>query len=404
MPQVLTVSDVNKYIKGLLTYDGVLSSVWVQGEISNFKKHYSGHIYFTLKDTASILKCVMFKTYADRMLFVPENGMKVLIRGNISVFERDGVYQLYAEAIKEDGIGDLHTAFEQLKRKLQAEGLFEPSRKKPIPYMPKTIGVVTSETGSVIRDIIQVLSRRFFPIKLQLYPCAVQGEGAGSKIAAGIAFFNRNLCCDVIIVARGGGSLEDLWPFNEEVVARAIAASHIPVISGVGHETDTTICDYAADLRAPTPSAAAELAVPSFSELQSRLRQLAERVSRIPYANLEIKRRQLKYITAHRAFKDPYSIVNDQRLQVSAALEDLMQFTETAYITANNQIAFAAARLDGLSPLKQLARGYGAVQDQTGQVINSIGKAKEGQLIIVHLKDGALDCKIQEIRSEEHGK
>lgn len=396
MPQILTVSDVNRYIKSLMAYDGVLSSVWVRGEISNYKRHYSGHLYFTLKDAGSLLKCVMFKTAADKLLFEPENGMKVMIRGSVSVFERDGVYQLYAEAMKADGVGDLHVAFEQLKAKLQAEGLFADSRKQPIPTMPHTIGVLTSETGSVIRDILNVLTRRFYPIHVKLYPCAVQGEGAARQLAGGVAYFNREKNCDVIIIARGGGSLEDLWPFNEEVLARAIADSEIPVISGVGHETDFTICDFVSDLRAPTPSAAAELAVPELTALQKKLASYKERVLHIPDANLRVKKQQLEKVRQRDFFRNPSGTVKDSRLTLASIQEDLEELMKQALKEARHQNGLLAARLDALSPLKILSRGYGVVQDGQGATVTKVAGVQVGDSVAVRLQDGKLLCRVEE--------
>ena len=274
----ISVSELNRYIKEKFANDEFFANVLIEGEISNFKHHYTGHMYFTLKDETSLIKCIMFKTYTGHLDFVPKDGMKVMILGSVSVFERDGTYQLYAKAMKQLGkIGDLRAAYEELKAKLEKEGLFDSSHKKPIPMMPQTIGVLTSNTGAVIRDIINVSTRRNPKVHIRLYPVPVQGEGAGTKIAEGIKFMNEHHLADVLIVARGGGSLEDLWPFNEEIVARAIYASEIPVISAVGHETDFTIADFVADLRAPTPSAAAELAVSNIDELEKKLYQYQNR-------------------------------------------------------------------------------------------------------------------------------
>ena len=398
MNHILTVSDVNKYVKGLLSYDAILSSVWVKGEISNYKRHYTGHLYFTIKDNNSVLKCIMFKTNADKLAFEPDNGMKVLIKGGINVFERDGIYQLYAEDIKADGVGDLHAAFEELKLKLQNEGLFDQETKKNLPVMPRTVGVISSETGSVIKDIINVLTRRFYPITVKLYPSAVQGEGAGEKLAEGIKFFNKNKICDVIIIARGGGSLEDLWAFNEEVLARAVAASEIPVISGVGHETDFTICDFAADLRAPTPSAAAELAVPSYSDIKDRLSYISGRVKNMPYQNLKMKRESFNNLRSRKFFNAPYEIINDRRMQLLSSGEKCVGYINNTMKDAGSKKALTAAKLDALSPLKILSRGYGAVKNTSGGVINSIGQVSTGENIEIFLTDGSLDCKIVDKR------
>ena len=263
----ITVTDLNRYIKNKVDNDEYLNNVLVKGEISNFKHHYTGHMYFTLKDENSLIKCIMFKTYTPNLKFVPKDGMKVMILGTVSVFERDGVYQIYCKAMQEDGMGSLYTAYEELKNKLEKQGLFDKKYKKPIPKFPKSLGVLTASTGSVIRDIINVSTRRNPNCYIKLLPVPVQGKGAGEKIAEAIKIMNKYELADVIILARGGGSLEDLWPFNEEVVAHAIFESKLPIISAVGHETDFTIADFVADLRAPTPSAAAELAVPNVNDI-----------------------------------------------------------------------------------------------------------------------------------------
>ena len=267
----VTVSQLNAYIKEKIANDEYLNNILVKGEISNFKNHYTGHMYFTLKDENSLIKCIMFKSYAQKLEFMPKDGMKVFAFGGVSVFERDGVYQIYVKAMQEDGVGTLYKKYEELKQKLETEGYFDQNHKKPIPKMPKTIGVLTSQTGSVIRDIINVSTRRNPNVHIRLFPVPVQGEGAAEKIAEGIKFMNENKLADVLILARGGGSLEDLWPFNEEIVAHSIYNSEIPIISAVGHETDFSISDFVADLRAPTPSAAAELAVPDIYEIQQKI-------------------------------------------------------------------------------------------------------------------------------------
>ena len=274
----ITVSDLNKYIKDKIADDEYLNNILIKGEISNFKNHYTGHMYFTLKDENSLVKCIMFKSYAQKLTFMPKDGMKVLIIGSVSVFERDGVYQIYAKVMEEDGLGDLYTKYQELKNKLERQGLFDEQHKKEIPMYPKIVGVLTSQTGSVIKDIINVSTRRNPNVYIRLLPVPVQGEGAAEKIAYGIDYMNRYQLSDVLIIARGGGSLEDLWPFNEEIVARSIYKSEIPIISAVGHETDFTIADFVADLRAPTPSAAAELAVPDVYELKQKLNTYRNRL------------------------------------------------------------------------------------------------------------------------------
>lgn len=393
-----TVSEVNTYIKSLLTYDPNLSSIWIKGEISNYKRHYSGHLYFTLKDSNSLLKCVMFRSSASSLKFEPENGMKVLVRGNISVFERDGVYQLYAEIMQPDGIGELHIAFEQLKKKLASEGLFDDSRKKPIPKMPRVIGVVTSETGSVIRDIRNVINRRFPRVHLRLYPVAVQGEGAAQQIADAVDNLNRHNMCDVIIIARGGGSLEELWAFNEEVLARAVSRSRIPVISAVGHETDFTICDFVSDLRAPTPSAAAELAVPEIELLYQKLGKLKLEVSRIPQHNIDIKKQQLLAIKSRSFFRRPLDGIHQRQQYVSQLFDLTTAATQRQIHNCRQQMAAHAGKLDALSPLKILSRGYGYISDSCGNLISSVNQINENDIIDVSLKDGRMNCEVKEIR------
>ncbi len=289
----ITVTELNRYVKEKVAEDEYLSSVYVKGEISNFKHHYTGHMYFTLKDENSLIKCVMFKSQTATLTFVPKDGMKVLVLGSVAVYERDGIYQIYCKAMQEDGIGSLYIAYEKLKKKLELEGLFDESHKKKIPFMPKIIGVLTSNTGAVIRDIINVSTRRNPNVYIRLLPVPVQGEGASQKISKAIKIMNEKKLADVIILARGGGSLEDLWPFNEEIVARSIYESEIPVISAVGHETDFTIADFVADLRAPTPSAAAELAVTDISELQYDINLYQRRMKIALKRKTEIMR--LKY-------------------------------------------------------------------------------------------------------------
>ena len=301
--EAISVSELNKYIKEKIANDEILNNVLIKGEISNFKNHYTGHLYFTLKDDSSLIKCIMFKTYTSNLKFTPKDGMKVMVFGTVSVFERDGVYQIYCKAMQEEGMGSLYTAYEELKQKLEKEGLFSMQYKKNIPFMPRIVGVLTSQTGSVIRDIINVSTRRNPNVYIRLLPVPVQGEGAGVKIAEAIQTMNEQNLADVIILARGGGSLEDLWPFNEEVVARAIFASNLPVISAVGHETDFTIADFVADLRAPTPSAAAELAVADVVELQSKLLNYQNRLKLSLKKKVEFMRLKYEKCISTRAFK-----------------------------------------------------------------------------------------------------
>ncbi len=396
MQKILSVSELNRYIKQIVSTDHVLSGLWIKGEISNFKSHYSGHMYFTLKDEASLLKCVMFKGNASLLRFVPENGMKVIIRGYISVFERDGQYQLYAEEMQPDGLGNLHLAFEQLKKKLQEEGLFDERFKKKLPYLPKCIGVVTSPTGAVIRDICNVLGRRFGNIELKVYGVAVQGELAPKQIARAIRKLNELNCVDLIIVARGGGSLEELWAFNEEVVARSIFESQIPVISAVGHETDFTIADFAADLRAPTPSAAAEIAVPEKKILERKLAELSARLETSLVKNLNTKRDKLSKLSQSFAFKQPYNRVYQERMR----LDQLNKYFNRG-ITANveqaaSRLSLLAGKLDAMSPLGIISRGYSIVKKASDKsIIKSIENVCEGEELEINVIDGSINCLVK---------
>ena len=315
-PEPISVSQLNKYIKNKVDQDEYLNNVLIKGEISNFKHHYTGHMYFTLKDNNSLIKCIMFKSYTPHLNFVPKDGMSVIVLGTVSVFERDGVYQIYCKAMQQEGIGDLYKEYEKLKAKLSEEGLFDESHKKKIPLYSKRIGVLTSETGSVIRDIINVSTRRNPNVYIKLLPVPVQGEGAGKKIADAINLMNERNLADIIIVARGGGSLEDLWPFNEEIVARAIYNSELPVISAVGHETDFSISDFVADLRAPTPSAAAELAVPDIDELKIKLNSYNNRYKVALKKQLEYKRLKYEKCMTRRVFKEPLQRINESYLHV----------------------------------------------------------------------------------------
>ena len=322
-PEPISVTQLNKYVKEKIAGDEYLNNVFIRGEISNFKHHYTGHMYFTLKDENSLVKCIMFKTATATLNFTPKDGMKVLILGTVSVYERDGVYQIYCKAMKEDGIGDLYKAFEELKKKLELEGYFDKSHKKAIPFMPKVIGVLSSKTGSVIRDIINVSTRRNPNVYIRLLPVPVQGEGAGNKIAEAIKLMNQKKLADVLILARGGGSLEDLWPFNEEVVARAIYESEIPIISAVGHETDFTIADFVADLRAPTPSAAAELAVTDVVELKKNLELYNKRCKMALEKKAELMRLKYEKCIQSVAFTEPLQRVNEHYITLDKLIKSM---------------------------------------------------------------------------------
>ena len=391
----ISVSQLNKYIKDKFEEDEYFANVLVEGEISNFKNHYTGHMYFTLKDDKSLIKAIMFKTYTGHLDFVPQDGMKVMILGSVSVFERDGTYQLYAKAMKQLGkMGDLRAAYEELKEKLEKEGLFDQSHKKPIPMMPKTIGVLTSNTGAVIRDIINVSTRRNPNVHIRLFPVPVQGEGAGKKIAEGIEFMNKNKLADVLIVARGGGSLEDLWPFNEEVVARAIYNSELPVISAVGHETDFTIADFVADLRAPTPSAAAELAVPDVSKLQIDIEKYQNRLKLALSKKLDLMQLKYEKCINTRAFKNPYEKIENYYLTLDNYIKMITIGTTNNYKENIHKFENIVSKLDSLSPLKTLVRGYSITQ-KNGEVIKSVKQLKKDDDIEITFSDGTKYAQIK---------
>ena len=390
----ITVTDLNKYIKSKIDSDEMLNNVLVKGEISNFKNHYTGHMYFTLKDENSLIKCVMFKTYTTHLSFMPKDGMKVIILGSVSVFERDGVYQVYAKAMKQDGLGSLYEAYEKLKAKLSGEGLFDESHKKKIPFMPKTIGVLTSNTGAVIRDIINVSTRRNPNVHIRLYPVPVQGAGAAEKIAEGIEFMNRNNLADVLIIGRGGGSLEDLWPFNEEIVARAIYNSKIPIISAVGHETDFTIADFVADLRAPTPSAAAELAVANIDDVKSTLFLYNTRYKNALKKKLQLMRLSYEKCMARQAFKNPTQKINEQYIVIDMKVKAMQNKIQLKLKEERTKFIKQVSKLDTLSPLKTLARGYSIVTDSSNKIIKSVKDLKENQNINIRLADGEKQAKV----------
>ena len=385
----ITVTDLNKYIKNKIDGDELLNNVLVKGEISNFKNHYTGHMYFTLKDENSLIKCVMFKSYTTHLSFMPKDGMKVMVLGSVAVFERDGVYQIYAKAMKEDGLGSLYTAYEELKKKLEQEGLFAESHKKKIPFMPKTIGVLTSNTGAVIRDIINVSTRRNPGVHIRLYPVPVQGPGAAEKIAEGIKFMNENKLADVLIIGRGGGSLEDLWPFNEEIVARAIYDSELPIISAVGHETDFTIADFVADLRAPTPSAAAELAVANIEDVRETLKLYNNRYKVALKKKIELMRLSYEKCMARPAYKNPTQKINEQYMVIDMKVKALQNSMMLKLKEAKTSFVKETAKLDSLSPLKTLTRGYSIVTKQeSGKVIKSVDDLNSGEKVNLRLSDG----------------
>ena len=391
---VLSVSQLNRYVKSIIEQDYNLQTVFVQGEISNFTNHYrTGHYYMTIKDEYSSIRAVMFKSANSRLRFMPENSMNVIIKGRVSVFERDGQYQLYIDDMQPDGAGALSLAFEQLKNKLAAEGLFDESRKRPIPRFPERVGVVTSPTGAAIRDIINVISRRFPAAELILCPVQVQGTSAAGQIKAAIELFNAKKAADVLIVGRGGGSAEELWAFNEEPVARAVAASEIPVISAVGHETDFTICDFAADLRAPTPSAAAEIAVPDITALGELLGSFSRRMNSAvggtlthEKARLEARAQILKRLSPRNYIDDLSARCGGAGVRIDSAVRHSME-------VRRGEIAALCARLDALSPLRVIARGY-AVASSGGKVLTSPSQVEVGDTIDLRLAGGELKCEV----------
>ena len=389
----VTVTQLNKYLKDRFDEDENLNAILVKGEISNFKNHYTGHLYFTLKDETSLIKCIMFKSYAEKLQFKPKDGMKVMVFGTVSVFERDGVYQIYCKSMMEDGMGDLHEKFEQLKTKLEAEGLFDEKHKKSIPVFPKVIGVLTSQTGAVIRDIINVSSRRNPNVYIRLLPVPVQGPGASEQIAEKIKIMNEKKLADVIIVGRGGGSLEDLWPFNEEIVARAIYNSEIPIISAVGHETDFTIADFVADLRAPTPSAAAELAVPDIFELKQKIQNYQNRYRIALKKKLEVMKLRLEKVMKSRAFTDPKRKIIDNSILLDNLVKRLEKTIKDLQNSKTNRYKELIAKLDTLSPLKTLIRGY-SLTEKDGQIVKSVKQINKGDLISIRFTDGKKEAEI----------
>lgn len=383
----ITVSDLNKYIKDKVANDEYLNQVLVKGEISNFKNHYTGHMYFTLKDENSLIKCICFKSYAQKLTFMPKDGMKVIVLGSVSVFERDGVYQIYVQIMEEDGLGDLYKKYQELKIKLEAQGYFDNAHKKKIPIMPKVVGVLTSQTGSVIRDIINVSTRRNPNVYIRLLPVPVQGDGAAEKIAEGIEYMNKNKLADVLILARGGGSLEDLWPFNEEIVAHSIYNSEIPIISAVGHETDFTIADFTADLRAPTPSAAAELAISDVYEVKRKINSYQDRLRMSLIKKVEIMKLRYDKCMASVVFRDPLRKINDNYLRIDNYIKQLENLIKIRIEKERSNYIELISKLDALSPLKTLYRGYSIIE-KDGKVVKSINELEKEQIINIRLSDG----------------
>ena len=399
---VLSITQLNDYIRGKMDADPLLNQVAVRGEISNYKLYPSGHHYFTMKDESSALRCVMFKGNAMRLRFRPENGMKIIAMGKVSVFPRDGAYQLYCTAMAMDGVGDLYAAFEHLKKKLAAQGLFDPAHKKPIPKYPETIGIITSSAGAAVHDMLRILNKRYPLSKVRLLPVRVQGTEAPGEIAAAIGYANYHNLADLLIVGRGGGSIEDLWAFNDERVAHAIYESRIPVISAVGHEPDVTISDYVADLRAATPSNAAELAVPDQDTLRMNLDAAASAMATALQQQIRVGKRHLDMLASSPALCSPTGYI-EQRQKSLELLKNRMASAQNQNITRKNQRYIAAvSKLDAMSPLKVLTRGYSMAQTEKGEVLRSVAQVELGERIQISLNDGKLSATVMD--KKEDGK
>lgn len=379
----------------IIDNDELLVSVCVRGEISNFTNHYkTGHFYMTLKDEASLIKAVMFRGNASKLKFLPENGMKVIVTGRVSAYIRDGQYQIYIDSMEPDGIGVLYIAYEQLKKKLAAEGLFDREKKKPLPKIPTRIGIITSPTGAAIRDIINILGRRFPLCRPILYPSLVQGDGASAQIIAGIDYFNEKKNVDVLIVGRGGGSLEDLWAFNDEALCRRVAASDIPIISAVGHETDFTLCDFAASVRAPTPSAAAELAVPESSELKRKINNVNARMELLCEQRIKLLKEKLTALSNSRVLTNPMNFIDDRKMALGMTEDKLITRMNTLLERKKSSLVSHAAKLDALNPLSVVARGYSAVFNDEGKLIKSISQTKKGDMVSFMVTDGKISAEV----------
>ena len=399
---IITVSVLNKYVKQIIDAEDILNSVWVRGELSNFIHHRSGHMYMTLKDETSLIKTVMFKGSADKLKFEPQSGMKVVVHGRVSVFERDGMYQLYIDDMIPDGYGALNIAYEQLKEELKQAGLFDESRKKRLPRFPSKIGIVTSPTGAAIRDMINILGRRYPLAEIILYPALVQGEDAPPTIIRGIEYFNSGEDVDVIIIGRGGGSIEDLWAFNSKELAYAIAASKKPIISAVGHETDFTIADFVADLRAPTPSAAAELAVPNSADMLAWFETCDKRMLAAASKRVEICRSRLEDLKSRRCMESPMFQVDRRRMDLDYTVKAFAAAMKLRTEKAHKQLSAAAASLNAMSPLSVLARGY-AIPERGGRPVTSVKALSVGDGVTVILKDGSADCRVEKLNDKAIG-
>lgn len=395
---VLSVSQLNRYIKMNFDADENLANIFISGEISNFTNHYrTGHLYFTLKDDSAAVRAVMFNSSAKRLKFMPEDGMKVIARGRVSVYEASGQYQLYVDDMQPDGVGALNLAYEQLKEKLQKEGLFSELHKKPLPPYPEKVGVITSPTGAAVRDIINVLGRRFPYAEIVFCPVLVQGDGAHLQLTDAVNLFNSERAADVIIIGRGGGSIEDLWEFNDEGLARAVYNSDIPVISAVGHETDFTICDFVADMRAPTPSAAAELAVPDANELQYALSALKNRMFLNVSSGIADRRSRLEYLMSKGALKSPDEMLSNRSQRLDTAFSKMLSSYENRIGGKKVEFISAATALSKLDPMSVLMRGFAFVSDKNGKNVYSSQALAKGDKINVRFHDGSAACEVKEI-------
>ena len=403
MNNIYTVSDLTKYIKSIFDRDQKLLSIFVKGELSNFKSHYSGHCYFTLKDAGSQIKGVMFKSRAQFLKFVPRDGMKVIACGQITVFERDGQYQLYADQLIPDGVGELSIAFNQLKEKFMAEGLFDDSRKKKLPFLPSSVGIITSPTGAALRDIITVAKRRHPGIPLILYPVQVQGMEAPGQIVQAIREFNKLKNVDVIIAGRGGGSIEDLWAFNDEQVVRAIAASHIPIVSAVGHQTDYTLADFVADYRAATPSQAAEIVVPDVYELKRYITTLESMLETNMRSYIRQRRQIVNHLRASKVLPQPEKLFADRRQLLDSYIERLGQSVRKIIAEKRQIVKINAEKLSALNPLAVLGRGYSVVRTQDGHVVTNASQVQPEQKLDIILHQGQLTVVVSKTKEDVHG-
>lgn len=403
--RIFSVGELTEYLKALLDSDRNLRSIWVRGEISNYKHHSSGHIYFTLKDETSTIKAVMFRSKASQLAFRPEHGMRVVARGYVTIFPRDGQYQLYVEELEPDGLGSLHLAFEQLKKRLEAEGLFDVNLKKSLPPFPRRLGIVTSPTGAAVQDMLNIIRRRYPKVHIILVPVAVQGEEAPGQIAQAVRMLNvPSMAVDVIIVGRGGGSLEELWAFNTEAVARAIFSSHIPVVSAVGHETDFTIADFVADLRAPTPSAAAELVVPDEKELSRHLDSLGQRLLQGLKHQLHVKQKRLELCLQRGVLTRPKDRLFQLSQHVDSLERELTMRAEKALQGKQGLLAALAGQLQALSPLATLSRGYTlTLYSDDRRRVTGVEEVRVGQGLTTLLADGEVDCTVTEVRRKDRG-